>query len=156
MRNAISPFAEFDIILVGQALDNRRRDEQSYRHQRLHIRVQQTDRRFHGTTPHHYRHYPSLSVFGFGCQLCLSSSLTTICVVVDVAVAGVRSHHTLGVSTFAGLGAMFIFFPLNAIFGRLTNLRRAIKYKIQDSRLKMMNELLNGIRVSVSFSFLLN
>ena len=57
-----------------------------------------------------------------------------------------------GVSTFAGLGALFVFFPLNAIFGRWTNLRRAIKYKVQDSRLKMMNELLNGIRVSAFFS----
>ena len=56
-------------------------------------------------------------------------------------------YKYLGVSTFVGLIAMVVCLPLNGILGKLAQQRRNRKYKIQDARLKMMNELLNGIRV---------
>jgi ABC-type multidrug transport system fused ATPase/permease subunit len=53
----------------------------------------------------------------------------------------------VGVCTFVGLGYLVIITPLNGIlFGMLNNTRKA-KVVETDKRVKMMNEILNGIRV---------
>ena len=53
----------------------------------------------------------------------------------------------MGASTFVGLGFMFIMIPLNGfIFSQMSAIRR-IKMKETDKRVKLMNEILSGIRV---------
>lgn len=56
-------------------------------------------------------------------------------------------YKFLGYATFFGLASMLFFLPLNAFFAKKSKKIRRDKYKIQDSRIKMMNEILSGIRV---------
>lgn len=42
---------------------------------------------------------------------------------------------------------MLIFLPLNGFFAKKSKKIKRDKYKLQDSRIKMMNEILSGIRV---------
>jgi ABC-type multidrug transport system fused ATPase/permease subunit len=56
-------------------------------------------------------------------------------------------YQYIGVATFAGMASMILFLPANGIFTRIAKKIRKEKYKLQDSRIKMMNEILNGIRV---------
>ena len=53
----------------------------------------------------------------------------------------------IGAATFAGMACMLFFLPLNAFFSRLGKKIRKEKYKLQDRRIKTINEMLNGIRV---------
>ena len=56
-------------------------------------------------------------------------------------------YEQVGASTFVGLGFMFVMIPLNGvIFSQMTAIRR-IKMKETDKRVKLMNEILSGIRV---------
>ena len=56
-------------------------------------------------------------------------------------------YEQVGASTFVGLGFMFIMIPLNGfIFSQMSAIRR-IKMKETDKRVKLMNEILSGIRV---------
>ena len=50
-------------------------------------------------------------------------------------------------ATFAGMAWILLFMPLNGYFGRLTKKIGKDKYKLQDARIKTMNEVLTGIRV---------
>lgn len=52
-----------------------------------------------------------------------------------------------GAATIAGLASMLLFLPLNGIFGRFSKKMRREGYKLTDARIKVLNELLNGIRV---------
>ena len=56
----------------------------------------------------------------------------------------------LGVATLAGLASMLVFIPLNTVFARLTKKITRKKFEHQDKRLKMMNEIFNGIRVRLT------
>jgi len=56
-------------------------------------------------------------------------------------------YKYIGAATFVGLSTMIVFIPLNTFFARLSKKIRKKKYEIQDSRIKMMNEILSGIRV---------
>ncbi|CAF0716991.1 unnamed protein product, partial [Brachionus calyciflorus] len=56
-------------------------------------------------------------------------------------------YKYLGYATFFGLASMLIFIPLNAFFAKKSKLIRQVKYKLQDTRIKLMNEILSGIRV---------
>jgi ATP-binding cassette subfamily C (CFTR/MRP) protein 1 len=53
----------------------------------------------------------------------------------------------LGVSSLAGLGVMILMIPLNAYIARLTRRIQVLQMKQKDSRIKEMNEVLNGIKV---------
>lgn len=56
-------------------------------------------------------------------------------------------YQQVGVATFVGLGLIIASFPLNGyIFNWLNEVRRA-KVKLTDKRVKLMNEVLNGIRI---------
>lgn len=65
----------------------------------------------------------------------------------QIAICTYLLYKYIGVATFAGLSTMVIFIPLNGFFANLSKKIRKTKYEIQDSRIKMMNEILNGIRV---------
>nr|UOU03338.1 ATP-binding cassette subfamily C1-7 [Brachionus rubens] len=56
-------------------------------------------------------------------------------------------YKYLGYATFFGLASMLIFLPLNGFFAKKSKKIRRDKYKLQDSRIKTMNEILSGIRV---------
>jgi ABC-type multidrug transport system fused ATPase/permease subunit len=56
-------------------------------------------------------------------------------------------YQYIGVATFAGIATMIFFLPLSDIFSRIAKKIRREKYNLQDSRIKMMNEIFNGIRV---------
>ena len=53
----------------------------------------------------------------------------------------------LGVATLAGLAVMILSIPLNAYLSERERKLSVKKLKFQDSRIKMISELLNGIRV---------
>lgn len=65
----------------------------------------------------------------------------------QIAVALALIYQQVGPSTFVGLGFMLILMPFNGIiFGMLMKTRR-LKVKETDTRVKLMNEILAGIRV---------
>jgi ATP-binding cassette subfamily C (CFTR/MRP) protein 1 len=56
-------------------------------------------------------------------------------------------YQQVGVSTFVGLGFMFFLVPLNGRIFLLLNQIRRLKVKVTDTRVKLMNEILSGVRV---------
>lgn len=65
----------------------------------------------------------------------------------QIAICTYLLYKYIGVATFVGLSTMIVMIPLNTVFARLSKRIRKKKYEIQDSRIKMMNEILSGIRV---------
>ena len=55
---------------------------------------------------------------------------------------------TLGPSIIAGIGVMIIFIPVNAFVASKFKVLQVKQMNLKDSRIKMMNEILNGIKVS--------
>ncbi len=53
----------------------------------------------------------------------------------------------LGVASLAGLATMVTFIPINAWLSNKSKVLQAQKLKFQDSRIKLLNEILNGIKV---------
>lgn len=53
----------------------------------------------------------------------------------------------LGVASLAGLATMIIFIPLNIFLSSRAKILQVQKLKLQDSRIKLTNEILNGIKV---------
>jgi ABC-type multidrug transport system fused ATPase/permease subunit len=65
----------------------------------------------------------------------------------QIAITVYLIYLQVGVSTFVGLGYMILISPLNAIiFGKLNSIRK-LKVEQSDIRVKLMSEILNGIRV---------
>ncbi|KAF9947639.1 hypothetical protein BGZ70_002580, partial [Mortierella alpina] len=56
-------------------------------------------------------------------------------------------YSTMGWSIFAGLAVMFLMIPLNAKLSVVQQSFEEKRMKYKDSRIKLMNEVLNGIRV---------
>ncbi|CAO3563902.1 unnamed protein product [Mortierella alpina] len=56
-------------------------------------------------------------------------------------------YSTMGWSIFAGLAVMFLMIPLNARLSVVQQSYEEKRMKHKDSRIKLMNEVLNGIRV---------
>lgn len=53
----------------------------------------------------------------------------------------------IGWATLAGLASMILFLPLNAYLTRVSKKLRMNRYKLGDSRIKSLNEVLSGMRV---------
>jgi ABC-type multidrug transport system fused ATPase/permease subunit len=53
----------------------------------------------------------------------------------------------IGPAVFAGLAALVFMFPLSSFLATKFGLTNAIKLKASDSRIKTINEVLNGIKV---------
>ncbi len=60
----------------------------------------------------------------------------------------------LGAAAFAGLGLMILLAPINVIVAQKTRTLQVAQMKQKDSRIKMMNEILNGIKVLKQIFFL--
>ena len=56
-------------------------------------------------------------------------------------------YKTVGYAVFAGLGVMVLILPLNAIvIGKIQNLQ-VVQMERKDERIKLITEILNGIKV---------
>ena len=53
----------------------------------------------------------------------------------------------LGVSALIGVATMIVFIPINLFLANRNKILQTQKLKIQDSRIKMMNEVLSGMKV---------
>lgn len=74
-------------------------------------------------------------------------ALNIVVAPVQIAVCLALIYQQVQEATFVGLGYMFFLFPLNAIvFGYMYMLRQQ-KVAFTDARVKMMNEVLAGIRI---------
>jgi hypothetical protein len=56
-------------------------------------------------------------------------------------------YFYMGVAIFAGLGALVLLLPLNAIIAKIYNEAQTKKLKFSDTRIKIINEVLSGIKV---------
>ena len=76
----------------------------------------------------------------------------------QITVAMSLLYRELGGSVFAGLGVMILLLPLNGIFGAIQRKFQIKQMAQKDERIKIMNEILNGIKViklySWEFSFM--
>lgn len=55
----------------------------------------------------------------------------------------------LGPSVLAGLGVMIILIPINAVIANKAKTFQIKQMKNKDERVKLMNEVINGIKVKV-------
>ncbi|CAG5122310.1 unnamed protein product, partial [Candidula unifasciata] len=55
--------------------------------------------------------------------------------------------QTLGPSALAGIAVMVLLIPINAVIAHKSRKYQTIQMKLKDSRIKLMNEILNGIKV---------
>ncbi|XP_028401657.1 multidrug resistance-associated protein 1-like [Dendronephthya gigantea] len=62
-------------------------------------------------------------------------------------------YRTMGISVLAGVGVMLVLFPLNFIIGRHLRKLQVKQMNIKDIRIKLMNEILNGIKVIKFFAW---
>ncbi|XP_078692715.1 multidrug resistance-associated protein 1-like isoform X6 [Branchiostoma floridae x Branchiostoma belcheri] len=65
----------------------------------------------------------------------------------QIAVSLYFLWQTLGPSILAGLGVMILLIPINAVMANKTKQLQVKQMKEKDSRIKLMNEVLNGIKV---------
>ena len=56
-------------------------------------------------------------------------------------------YQLLGNSIFAGLGCMLLGPPISFIIGWIQKKLRALSMRIKDERIKLMSEILSGIKV---------
>lgn len=61
--------------------------------------------------------------------------------------------YTLGPSVFAGIAAMLVIIPVNAYFLKRLSALRAANLKMTDQRVKLTNEMFQGIRAIKSYSW---
>ena len=59
-------------------------------------------------------------------------------------------YLTMGPSIFAGFAVMILMIPLNAAIAIVNRKLQAKQMVLKDSRIKLVNELLNGIKVSAT------
>src|SRR2546426_715055 len=65
----------------------------------------------------------------------------------QIAIALYLIWLKLGYATLAGMGVMLLMVPLNGLFSRLYIKSQTALMADKDRRTKMMNEILNGIKV---------
>ena len=70
--------------------------------------------------------------------------------------------HVLGLASFAGVLLMVVLIPVTSFLKNKSKAKETIKIKQQDSRVKTINEFLNGIKVvklyawEMSFNLIIN
>ena len=58
---------------------------------------------------------------------------------------------TLGPSVLAGVGVMVVLIPINALIAKKSRALQVTQMKHKDNRIKLMNEVLNGIKVFLNY-----
>ena len=66
----------------------------------------------------------------------------------QVIVAIVSLYFSMGVSIFAGVGIMYAMIPIHAYLGGWTRALQVKQMVFKDSRTKIINEVLHGIKVN--------
>lgn len=77
----------------------------------------------------------TFSVTNIFCKYCSSDTLI------------LQYLYFLGPSVFAGLGVMILLIPINGVLANATKKLQIKQMKYKDKRVKMMNEILSGIKV---------
>ena len=72
---------------------------------------------------------------------------------IEIALSLALLWFYLGNAVFAGLGALIILMPFNSYFANRFSKAHEKKLQISDSRIKILNEILNGIKVSCLIFF---
>ena len=67
--------------------------------------------------------------------------------VLDVIISFAVLYAYIGNAVFAGIGALMILVPLNLFFAHKLSIASEKKLEVSDSRMKIINEVLNGIKV---------
>ncbi|KAI0233416.1 hypothetical protein L0F63_003025, partial [Massospora cicadina] len=67
--------------------------------------------------------------------------------VFQIVLALLLLYRQVGVSVLAGFGLMLVAIPLNVVFGRRLRGLQQVLLKVKDSRIKLMDELLSGMKV---------
>ena len=80
-------------------------------------------------------------------QQCLNMLNNTVMSPFQIIVCLILIYQEVGVSTFVGLGVLILMIPLNAQIFMAIHRFRTRKTKITDARVKLMNEILAGIRI---------
>ena len=70
----------------------------------------------------------------------------------QVVIAIVSLYFTMGVSIFAGVGIMFTMIPLHACLGGWTRKLQVEQMMFKDTRTKIINEVLHGIKVCNNYA----
>jgi ABC-type multidrug transport system fused ATPase/permease subunit len=65
----------------------------------------------------------------------------------QIALSIIFLYQTMGPSVFAGLAVMVLLLPANAVIAFISRKFQIRQMRFKDSRIKMMNEILNGIKV---------
>lgn len=73
---------------------------------------------------------------------------------VQVVIAFILLWFYIGWATFAGLGVLVVMIPVKLYLSSKYNQSETKNILIKDSRIKMMNEILNGIKVDLIFFWL--
>ena len=66
----------------------------------------------------------------------------------QIAIALWQLYETIGASLFAGFAIMIFMLPLNGFVAAKQRSLQITQMKLKDERIKMMNEVLSGIRVN--------
>lgn len=77
---------------------------------------------------------------------------TVMSVPVQVAIGMYLLWGTLGISCLAGLGVLLLLIPLNSFVAARQLTLTANVLALKGERIKLMNQILNGMKVCVSFS----
>ena len=82
---------------------------------------------------------------------CISDFLPTLhwfwSAPLQAVIAIVSLYFSMGISIFAGVGIMFAMIPLHAYLGGWTRALQVKQMMFKDSRTKIINEVLHGIKV---------
>ena len=73
--------------------------------------------------------------------------LNTLVAPLQIIVCLILIYQQVQEATFVGLGYMILLFPLNGILFGTMNAIRKCKVLLTDARVKLMNEVLGGIRI---------
>ena len=65
----------------------------------------------------------------------------------QVIIAVVSLYYSMGISIFAGVGIMLAMVPFHASLGGWTRKLQVEQMLLKDTRMKVMNEVLHGIKV---------
>ena len=84
----------------------------------------------------------------FCSQLCIMWSAP-----LQIAIALWQLYETIGPSLFAGFAIMVVMMPLNGIVAAKQRNLQIAQMKLKDERIKMMNEVLSGVRVCRTCSY---
>ena len=68
----------------------------------------------------------------------------------QAVIAIISLYFTMGISIFAGVGVMVAVIPLNTWLGGWSRMIHMKQMKVKDNRTKIINEVLNGIKVDHS------